>query len=946
MFLKSLELYGFKSFADKTRLEFSGGTTSLLGPNGCGKSNIVDAIKWVLGEQSTKTLRATKMEDIIFNGTETRKALNVAEVSLVINNEDGTLLIDTVEVEIRRRLFRSGESEFFINRNPVRLRDIRELFFDTGVGKSAYSILEQGKIDQILSHKPEDRRYIFEEAAGITRYKQRSVEAGRKLERTEENIDQVETLFKEIKRQYDLRKGQAAKAARYRELEKEQSLLEIDVQFSTIKGYQLLIEAKEEELEKAQTHYQNVKKNSSDLAQRLEAEQQELRVLVENRHDIQNRIERIEGQLNGKKDQFELLQERYRDFLHNKEEADHRAAVIIEKLEENRDKQDEQKEVLETLLSTIEETQLKIENQEEQMSSTSNQIALCEEKLATSERLIVEEQQKQVELSTDLQTITDQLVKELDQRLSESGYSTKQRKEAEKQFLLHIEKINRRVIERKEFSQTLYSLIDSDSFDFKTTFHQWDQFVDELVVAIKETKLLFSDYGKTLPSFIDELLTPEGIITKKHAIDQKMANSHKKVDTLRLEIEQLKEEHKNLKNLFEQYREHLVHLRVSLTSYTARQEATVTFLDSLSQQEQQQTYLHEDALKEAQFAQSRVEEVSESMVQVQLEREQLQEEKGELEELLVTTIEEIESENERLNSERSHLNESYSQLTEIRSSIDKLTFHIETIHEQIGGIYTNYFEMYGKSLKEHEGRLDQSLEDVGELRERLSEIKRQIQQMGYINHMAEDEFLEIKERHDFITQQLNDLLKAKGDLLEVIREIKERSEKLFLESYQAVKSNFQQMFHRMFGGGRAELRLLDPENVLESGIDILAQPPGKKLDRLAPLSGGEKSLTAVALLFATYKVKPSPFAVLDEIDAALDDRNIGNFLSVLEEFSQTSQFIIITHNKRTVLGSQTLLGVTMEEKGVSKMISYRMGWDPDKEVIHSSDVDTGFNNTV
>ncbi|NLA92660.1 MAG: AAA family ATPase, partial [Spirochaetales bacterium] len=197
MFLKSLELYGFKSFADKTRLEFGEGITSLLGPNGCGKSNIVDAIKWVLGEQSTKTLRAGKMEDVIFNGTENRKALNVAEVSLVIGNEGRQLPIDHSEVEIRRRLYRSGESEFFINRNQVRLRDIRELFYDTGIGKSAYSILEQGKIDQILSNKPEDRRYIFEEAAGITRYRQQSLEANRKLERTEENIEQVETLLGE-----------------------------------------------------------------------------------------------------------------------------------------------------------------------------------------------------------------------------------------------------------------------------------------------------------------------------------------------------------------------------------------------------------------------------------------------------------------------------------------------------------------------------------------------------------------------------------------------------------------------------------------------------------------------------------------------------------------------------------------------------------------------------
>ncbi|NLA92544.1 MAG: chromosome segregation protein SMC, partial [Spirochaetales bacterium] len=231
--------------------------------------------------------------------------------------------------------------------------------------------------------------------------------------------------------------------------------------------------------------------------------------------------------------------------------------------------------------------------------------------------------------------------------------------------------------------------------------------------------------------------------------------------------------------------------------------------------------------------------------------------------------------------------------------------------------------------------------DVKELREELGKIKKQIQQMGYINHMAEQDFAEVKERYDFLNDQMNDLERARKDLFTVIEEIESRSEKLFMETYQQIRVAFQEMFHRMFGGGRADLRLLDPENVLESGIDILAQPPGKKLDRLAPLSGGEKSLTAVALLFATYKVKPSPFAVLDEIDASLDDRNIGFFLNVLEDFSHDSQFVIITHNKRTVLGSDTLLGVTMQERGVSKTISYRMGRDDEEP-----QVDTALGNTV
>lgn len=301
MFLKSLELHGFKSFADKTRLEFADGTTSLLGPNGCGKSNIVDAIKWVLGEQSTKTLRAGKMEDVIFNGTETRKPLNLAEVSLVVSNEEGLLPTEHSEVEIRRRLFRSGESEFFINREPVRLKDVRELFFDTGVGKSAYSILEQGKIDQILSHKPEDRRYIFEEAAGITRFKLKSLEAAKKLERTEENIEQVDTLLSEVKRQYDSRKAQAAKASRYRELQKEQSAIEVDVQLAAVKTLRMLCDVREGELQESQAEYARVNELIKDETAQIESQQSEMRRHAEHRMNIQARLQRLDEQQNGKK---------------------------------------------------------------------------------------------------------------------------------------------------------------------------------------------------------------------------------------------------------------------------------------------------------------------------------------------------------------------------------------------------------------------------------------------------------------------------------------------------------------------------------------------------------------------------------------------------------------------------------------------------------------------
>lgn len=946
MFLKRLELYGFKSFADKTRLEFADGITSLLGPNGCGKSNIVDAIKWVLGEQSTRTLRAGRMEDVIFNGTETRKPLNVAEVSLLVGNEDGLLPMEHTEVEIKRRLYRTGESEFYINRTPVRLKDVRELFFDTGVGKSAYSILEQGKIDQILSHKPEDRRYIFEEAAGITRYKLRSLEASRKLERTEENIEQVGTLLTEIKRQYDSRKAQAAKAARYRELELEQTGIEVDVQLSTVKSFLLLSEAKKTELAHIQESYDALRDEIAVQAEHLEADQSEMRRHAEARVAMQTRLQRLEEQLNSKRDQLELLRQRHRDFLTSRGEADLRAKRIQERIARDEQELETQRDHADLVETRISELNERVEENEEQMTGTKNLMQSHEHEIGERESLILSAEESQKTLGLQLQELTDGIVMELDRKLSESGYSSQTRKRAESTFLERLDQIKRSLSERSEYAATLSVMVDRRAVDPKDALVQWRRFLEELIQSFGTLESLFADYERTLPSFIDELLAPEGIITRKHAIDSAMEESRSMMAAHREAIARLREENRGLGSLLEQYRERSTQLKVSLGEYTTQAANAKTLIENLERNLTEQRYLCEDALHDSQVAAQRVEEADGQMAAVLDDRQRIAGELESLEEQLAGIVSMIEEENSRLSDERQRMNERYGKLNMLRSSIDKHTFHIESIAEQIQGVYRSFFDTYGKSLKEYDGRLEADLEDVDRLRERLAQIKKQIQGMGYINHMAEEEFAEIKERYDFLTSQMDDLVKAKGDLHRVIEEITKRSEELFLDSFHKIRINFQEMFHRMFGGGRAELRLTNPDNVLESGIDILAQPPGKKLDRLAPLSGGEKSLTAVALLFATYKVKPSPFCVLDEIDAALDDRNIGYFLSVLEDFSTRSQFIIITHNRHTVMGSKTLLGVTMQERGVSKAISYRMGWEAGREVMHDAQPDAQVDTDV
>ncbi|MFA7371450.1 MAG: chromosome segregation protein SMC, partial [Sphaerochaetaceae bacterium] len=453
-------------------------------------------------------------------------------------------------------------------------------------------------------------------------------------------------------------------------------------------------------------------------------------------------------------------------------------------------------------------------------------------------------------------------------------------------------------------------------------------------------KRSFERYKATLPSFIDEFIAPEGIITQKHTIDNALKLSREKLNYHRQRILALKEDREGLLILLEQYREYSTQSRVALGESSERLTSIKGAIESLEKSSMEQKHLYEDLLKDGEVAQERLSETSNLIEEIKGEQTEIKAKRERLDADLGEIVRLIGVENERLAGERHLMNERHNRLSEMRSTIDKYTYHIESLNGQIEQVYITFFDTYGKSLKEYDERLDSPLGDAKALKEELSLIKKQIQQMGYINHMAEQEFGEVKERYDFLNHQMSDLEKARRDLFKVIEEIKRRSEKLFMETYQKIRVSFQEMFHRMFGGGRADLRLLDAENVLDSGIDILAQPPGKKLDTLAPLSGGEKSLTAVALLFATYKVKPSPFCVLDEIDAALDDRNIGFFLNVLEDFSLDSQFVIITHNKRTVLGSDTLLGVTMQEKGISKAISYRKG------LAEEPLVDTALGNTV
>ncbi|HHT80154.1 MAG TPA: AAA family ATPase [Spirochaetales bacterium] len=920
MFLKSLKIFGFKSFPDSVSLDFSSGITSLLGPNGCGKSNIVDAIKWVLGEQSTKTLRAGRMEDVIFNGTDTRKPLQVAEVSLVVSNEDGLLPTDASEVEIKRRIYRSGESEYYINNSRVLLKNIKELFLDTGVGKSAYSILEQGKIDQILSSRPEDRRYIFEEAAGISRFKSQTQDAERKLARTDENIMQVETILREVRRSYETKKNQAAKAISYRELKREQFALEVDVQLSTLKSYIMLQNSKEELKIRGEKELEQQKGSLTSYDDEITELQETMRGMGSRRIEMQTELQRLDEAIKGRGDKLDLLTQRFRDFLQQKDQAAERSLAIQERMERDKNEIDEKFSAMADIDEAIEQLNTEIERNQKGIDKARTLIASQNQEISDTEKEDIALDEEMDILSEKLKELTDVIVIQLEEKLKASGYNLEEKKTALSAFEKRMDHITSSVSEHEQFLEKLRSM----GVSSEELLSQEIKFQSNLGTSLSSLRSLFETYLSHEASFIDDLISPEGIITEKHAVDSAIAEKRKALSSNRERISYLREENAKLSLSLESYQQNISDQRVALNQLQGQKSSAKEWIASLQRSVTEQEYLYRDAVNLSETAQERIYETQEDIRSAEAEVKEMKTNVASLNEGLKDLIVEIEDLGSSIREKQEMKTSSYEKLQAIRSDTEKLGFQIEQLGINISAIYTNFFDNYGKSLKEYEGRLSEDIVDIPVLRANLDEVKKKIASMGYINQMAEEEFSEVKEQYDFLTKQMDDLNKAKEDLAAVVLEIKTRSEELFLETYKQISTNFQDMFRRLFGGGRAELKLVDPEDVLTSGIDILAQPPGKKLTHLALLSGGERSMTAVALLFATYHVKPSPFCVLDEIDAALDDRNIGFFLSVLQEFAQKSQFIIITHNKHTVMGSDTLLGVTQMEAGVSTMVSYRI----------------------
>ena len=924
MFLKNLEIFGFKSFADRVKIDFSPGISALLGPNGCGKSNIVDSIKWVLGEQSSRTLRADRMEDIIFNGTEQRKALNVAEVTLTLSNDEGLLPMDMPEIAIKRRLYRSGESDYFVNNTPVKLRELRELFFDTGVGKSAYSIMEQGKIDQILSNKPEERRYIFEEAAGITKYKAKGAEAERKLSRTEENMRQVESIISEVKRSYDSLKKQADKTELYREYRESIFDLEIKIQLLRLKGFLEEEHARETLLKEKNEERNTIKTSIDTINESLEENLDQVNTMETDLIENQKKLYGIDVEKGNLQNQQAIILERRGELHRHYEYCINRQEQLQEKKEELENSIQEKKLSLKDLEESMSSIEKNIEDFEGRIVTSQGTIKTNEEEITGKEESIRRNETVITELQDQLRSITDDIVHQLDSKLAESGYSHSERIKIEDQVRERIERIRIHVKGKLDMVSDLGSISEIAAKEREEVINSVKSSLEEVLNGISDLQNEFTRYADSIPGFLDDFLAPEGTMTRKRGIDDSIEKTRKEISDAREKISELQQANRSLFTKIEEFRGTLQDLRVS----RAQAKAQITAAqDALAQTEKEITVTvaamednHADAEEtkiKLESTDKRIEELKERHNAIATEEKQLRKNLDELEKG-------INLRNKDALKKEKNLKDSMSRLAVIQSAVERAQVELTTVKTEIRNLFENFREKHSRDLKEFEDRMFEIPEDIKSQREALAKVREKLKDLGHVNLMAPEEFAEVKERYDFLEGQLEDLRKAREDLNSITKQIRIESSELFLSTYEKIKKNFHVTFRRLFGGGRAELKLIDSDNVLTSGIEIFAQPPGKRLENITLLSGGERSMTAVALLFATYMVRPSPFCILDEIDAALDESNVGRFVNMLIEFANTSQFIVITHNKKTVAGAQTMLGITMEESGISKIIAIRV----------------------
>ena len=1176
MYLKNIEVYGFKSFAQKINFEFHNGITGIVGPNGSGKSNVGDAVRWVLGEQSAKQLRGGNMQDVIFSGTENRKPLSFASVSITLDNSDHKLPVDYNEVTVTRRLYRSGESEYLINGSGCRLKDIQEMFYDTGIGKEGYSIIGQGQIDKILSGKPEERRELFDEAAGIVKFKRRKATTLKKLDEERQNLVRVTDILSELTKQLGPLEKQSETARIY--LAKREELKELDVNLflldhqrtgELLKELEEKLEQAQRELNEAQAAYDQTKIEYDRLEQELEdlnhrldtlKEEQQQNALLKQQYEGQVQV--LEEQISSGKQNSEHYQNRLtalgEDLDRRTQEKEKLAEDKLElqsRLKEIRASLSKETEALENIVSNVEECTQAVEDGKNEIIEILNSRATTkgkvqrfdamleqlnirkaeisqrilrlksEEEVLEKERLNAQKQydavtavihstnEECVRLDGEVQKLQDELKKQNSQmeigqtayhreasRLESlkniteryDGYGNSIRRVMEQKNrepgikgvvadIIHVQKdyevaietalggsIQNIVTDNEQTAKRMIGFLKKNRFGRATflplsnisgrgglnqrdvlsepgvvgtanTLVNADKEYSELVMYLLGRVLVVDNidhaiaigkkyrHSLRMVTIEGESLSPGGSMTggafknnsnllgRRREIEelersvgilrkeleetqksigenrsrrnvlrdtiadfqQKLRQQYVEQNTAKMNLEQLKEKEGEIQNSYRQIdreQEELRHqageIRQDHSSIARELEDSQkdekeleTFIETKQKEleewkaeetekthelekirleesslEQQNQFLQENLSRlnsEIAAFQKESQEITENLVQsreeIHKKEEGIQELKNAAQECLLKEeqygSQRAQWQEEKVKRSASHKTffEKRDHLSEKTSLLDKECFRLrsqtEKIEEQREGQISYMWEEYEITPNNALQYRKEELTDRQAIKADVTRIKDEIRKLGSVNVNAIEDYKELLERHTFLSGQYDDIVKAEETLEGIILELDEGMRKQFTEKFRDIQREFDKAFKELFGGGKGTLELAEDEDILEAGIRIISQPPGKKLQNMMQLSGGEKALTAIALLFAIQNLKPSPFCLLDEIEAALDDSNVGRFASYLQKLTKNTQFIIITHRRGTMNAADRLYGITMQEKGVSTLVS-------------------------
>lgn len=971
MYLKRIELHGFKSFADKVNVEFQPGITGIVGPNGCGKSNISDAVRWVLGEQSVKSLRGANMSDVIFAGSEDRRAQNLAEVTLVFDNSDRFMKYDYNEVEITRRLYRlNNEAEYLINKQPCRLKDIVDLIMDTGLGKDSLSIISQGNISSFADNKPEERRAIFEDAAGVSKYKKRKIESIRKLERTNKNLERIGDIVAELEKQVGPLKRQKEKAEKYLALKEQLTAIEVNVLVSEI------TEAKEslDQLSKIikdlnerqasleadillkESNNDEIKKKMFVLDQDINALQSKLLEAVSN----VSRLERAKVEVDQKrKHALETLSKEnlkenianmkailsdivneYNNRVERLDNTQEELTTIIQQQENRNKRLNSLKNEIERLTSSINKNKSRkemlidaVENKSNYHHGIKTVLDLAKSNkniIGVLGDLITTADGYELALSSSLAGAIEFIVTTDDLTARDAIKFLRDNKAGRATFLPITSMKPRHV---REEHLVVCNTMDG-YLGLANEFIEYDDKISSVVLnqlgniiiardidsANEISKATFSRYK--VVSLEGDVVNVGGSLTggsfnrQKSSLVQKRELEQVAI-TLEKEEKELALKRNELNQLDNQIKEVSHSLLQKQMAYAKLEVVVQSKKEELIRAKSQYESLSDQSVELEDFASGKTESKLINQLNEAIKyRDNLTEEiksKRELRMAYVNQNEELEVElreyRKDLKDVQSEVNSSAINATKLETMLNS---HLTRLNDEYRMTYEYAVEQYHDYI------------DVVKAKEEVYELRTSINRLGNVNVDAIEEYQVVSERYENMNAQRLDLIQAQDSILAAIKEMDEIMVTRFSETFEKINIEFNHVFRTLFGGGKAKIKYTDPTNILETGIDIDVQPPGKAVQNITLFSGGEKALIAISCLFAILRVKPIPMCILDEVEAALDIANVERFAKYLREFSSTTQFIVVTHREGTMEECDLLYGATMQQKGVTKLVSVKL----------------------